>query len=212
MLRRRTALSFAAAAVLVATPLLTSCGTPRPGAAAVVGGQRITVAAVQTRVDAVRAAQEKSPQAAQLIEASSNLQSTTVHTLVEARVIDRAAKDAGVSVTTHEVQQARAAAEKQAGGSASLEAQVLQTYAMVPADIDDSIRTDLTLQKVAKHYGADMQTAAGQTEVFKVLQQTSDKLGIDVNPRYGTWDSKKLTLDATKDPWLTQVTATSASA
>jgi hypothetical protein len=206
MFRRRTALSFTAAAMLAATPLLTSCGTPHAGAAAVVGGQRITVTAVQARVDAVRAAQEKSPQSAQLIQASSDLQRNTVHSLVQAKIVDQAAKDAGVSVTTREVQQARAAAEKQAGGRANLEAQVLQTYAMVPADIDDSIRTDLTMQKVAKFYGADLQTAAGQAVVVKVLQGTSDKLGIDVNPRYGSWNSKKLTLDTATDPWLKTVT------
>ena len=211
MFRRRTALSFTAAAMLAATPLLTSCGTPHAGAAAVVGGQRITVTAVQARVDAVRAAQEKSPQAAQLIQASSDLQRNTVHSLVQAKIVDQAAKDAGVSVTTREVQQARAAAEKQAGGRANLEAQVLQTYAMVPADIDESIRTDLTMQKVASHYGADVQTAAGQAELVKVLRQTSAELGIDVNPRYGMWDSKKLTLDATKDPWLSQVTGAATS-
>jgi hypothetical protein len=77
---------------------------------------------------------------------------------------------------------------------------------MVPADIDDSIRTDLTMQKVAKFYGADLQTAAGQAVVVKVLQGTSDKLGIDVNPRYGSWNSKKLTLDTATDPWLKTVT------
>jgi hypothetical protein len=163
---------------------------------------------VQARVDAVRAAQEKSPQAAQLISASSDLQRNTLHTLVQARVIDQAAKDIGVTVTTREVQQARAAAEQQAGGKAQLDAQVLQTYAMVSADIDESIRTDLTMQKVAKHYGADLQTAAGQATVVKVLRQTADKLGIDVNPRYGTWNSKKLTLDAAKDPWLKTVSTT----
>lgn len=182
-----------------------------PGGGAVVGGQRITVSAVQARVDAVRAAQEKSPQAAQLIEASSDLSRNTVHSLVQARVIDRAAEDAGVSVTRREVQQARAAAEKQAGGRTNLESQVLQTYAMVPADIDESIRTDLTMQKVARHYGADVQTAAGQAELVKVLRRTSDELGIDVNPRYGTWNSKKLTLDTAKDPWLSQVTATTST-
>jgi len=212
MLRRRTALSFTAAAVLAASPLLTSCGTPHAGAAAVVGGRQITVSTVQAEVDAVRAAQEKSPQAAQLVEASSDLQRSTVHTLVQARVIDQAAKDAGVTVSRREVQQARAVAEQQAGGATQLEAQLLQTYAMVPADIDDSIRTDLTLRKVEQHYGADVQTAAGQAKILGVLRETSDRLGIDVNPRYGTWNTKKLTLDNAKEPWITAVTQTGTTA
>jgi parvulin-like peptidyl-prolyl isomerase len=212
MLRRRTALSFTAAAVLAATPLLTSCGTPHAGAAAVVGGKQITVSTVQARVDAVRAAQEKNPQAAQLIEASSDLPRNTVHTLVQAQVIEQAAKDAGITVTRREIQQARASAEQQAGGSSQLAAQLLQTYAMVPADIEDSIRTDLTLRKVEQRYGANVQTAAGQAKILDVLRRTSDELGVEVNPRYGSWNAKKLTLDTSKEPWITQVTKTSTTA
>jgi parvulin-like peptidyl-prolyl isomerase len=148
MLRRRTALSFTAAAVLAVTPLLTSCGTPHPGAAAVVGGKQITVSTVQARVEAVRAAQQGNPQAAQLIAASSDLQRNTVHSLIQDQVIEQAAKDVGVSVSPREVQQARASAEQQAGGAAQLRTQLLQTYAMVPADIEQSILSDLTLRKV----------------------------------------------------------------
>ncbi|MDX3096739.1 SurA N-terminal domain-containing protein [Streptomyces sp. ME01-24h] len=213
MLRRRTALSVAAvAAVLLAAPLLTSCGTPHAGAAAVVGGEQITVESVQAKVAAVRAAQGRTPQAAQLIEASSDLQRNVVHRLVQNEVIERAADDIGVSVTRRELQTARTDSERQAGGKAALEAQLLQTYAMVPADIDESIRTDLLMQKVAAHYGADVQTPEGQTALIKVLRDTSKKLEIDVNPRYGTWNSDKLDLDATKEPWLSEVSRRDAQA
>ncbi|MFE0626881.1 SurA N-terminal domain-containing protein [Streptomyces sp. NPDC058864] len=213
MLRRRTALSAtAAAAVLLAAPLLTSCGTPHAGAAAVVGGEQITVESVQAKVAAVRAAQEKTPQAAQLIEASSDLQRNVVHRLVQNEVIERAADDIGASVSRRELQKARADSEQQAGGKEALEAQLLQTYAMVPADIDESIRTDLLMQKVAAHYGADVQTPEGQTALIKVLRDTSKKLKIDVNPRFGKWNSDKLDLDATKDPWLSEVSRRAAQA
>jgi hypothetical protein len=213
MLRRRTALSAtAAAAVLLAAPLLTACGTPHAGAAAVVGGRQITVETVQAKVAAVRAAQEKSPEAAQLIEGSSDLQRNVVHRLVQNQVIERAAEDVGVSVTRRELQKARQDTEKQAGGKAALEAQLLQTYAMVPADIDESIRTDLLMQKVARLHGGDVQTPEGQAALIKVLRDTSKKLNIDVNPRYGKWNSDKLNLDATKDPWLTEVSRSTAGA
>ena len=207
MLRRKAALCVTAtAAVLAVSPLLTSCGTPHAGAAAVVGGRQIPVSAVQSRVDAVRAVQEKSPQAAQLIQASSDLQRNTVHSLVQQRVIERAAQDARVRVTPYEVQRALAAAEGQAGGKAQLEAQLLQTYAMLPSDIEESVRTDLLMQKTAAHYGADTQTAEGQAVVLKVLRRASDDLRVEVNPRYGTWDAAKLGLNAAGEPWVKTVT------
>lgn len=83
---------------------------------------------------------------------------------------------------------------------------------MIPADIDESIRTDLLMQKVAAHHGADVQTPDGQAALLTVLRRTADRLDIDVNPRYGKWNAQKLTLDTTKDPWLTEVSATKAGA
>lgn len=208
MLRRKAALCVtAAAAVLAATPLLTSCGTPYAGAAAVVGDAQIPVSDVESRVDAIRAAQERSPLAAELIQASSDLPRNTVHALVQQRVIARAAQQSGVRVSPHEVQRARAAAERQAGGKAQLEAQLLQTYAMAPSDIDESIRTDLLMQRVAASHGADTLTAQGQAKLLKVLRRTSDDLGVRVNPRYGSWDAAKLSLDAAKEPWVKVVTS-----
>jgi hypothetical protein len=212
MLRRRKAVLSVTAAVtvLAAAPLLTSCGTPHAGAAAVVGGTQIPVSAVQTRVDAVRAAQEKSPQAAELIQASSDLQRNTVHSLVQQSVIARAAEDAGVSVSRREVQRARAAAELEVGGQAQLEAQLLRTYAMLPSDIDESIRTDLLMRGIAARHGADPQTVEGQAVVLKVLRETSDELHVEVNPRYGSWDAAKLSLGAAKEPWVKTVTKANA--
>ena len=59
MVRRRTAtLSLTAVALLLATPLVTSCGAQHPGSAAVVGGRTISVADLQTQVKQVRAAQD----------------------------------------------------------------------------------------------------------------------------------------------------------
>lgn len=210
MLRRKAALCVTAALVLAADPLLTACGTPDAGAAAVVGGTRIPVSEVQARVNAVRAVQEASPQAAEMIPASSELQRNTVHNLIEQRIVDEAARRAGVSVTEHEVQQARATAARRVGGTAALEEQLLETYAMVPSDIDESLRTDLLMRKIAARHGADMQTPKGQAVLLKVLRTTSDDLGVRVNPRYGSWDAARLTLDTADEPWLKTVTKATA--
>src|SRR6478735_8349089 len=62
--RRRTALLLTAA-IAAAAPLLTACGNDaHPGAAAVVGGERITVSQLENRVDEVRAGRrrERHPQ------------------------------------------------------------------------------------------------------------------------------------------------------
>jgi len=134
--RRRTALVLSAA-LACAAPLLTACGNDaHPGAAAVVGGQRITVAQLENRVtevrDAQRAAVTDETQYAQAIAKTGTLARDVLHGMVLDRVLHRAAEDAHVSVTRKEVQQLRAGLEEQAGGSKGLETAWLQQYGIAP--------------------------------------------------------------------------------
>jgi hypothetical protein len=125
-------------------------------------------------------------------------------------VVDRAAKDAGVKVTRAEIQQAVDSAAAQAGGRKKLNEQLLQQDAMAPGDIDASARANLQLQKIAQAGGVDLQSQDGQAAVLKVLERASKELHISVNPRYGTWDPAKFSLQAASSPWLHQVTKTDA--
>ncbi|GAA1917547.1 SurA N-terminal domain-containing protein [Streptantibioticus ferralitis] len=213
MVRRRTAtLSLTAAALLAATPLITSCGTEHPGAAAVIGGQTISMSALQSQVKAVRDAQGGTQQSAQLIEATSDLDRSTLNGLVFDRVLDRAAQQAGVTVTRAQVQQSRAAAEVQAGGAAALRDQLLQQYAVAPGGIDDFYRVQAEAQALAHKLGVDLATPDGQAAVTKSLVKTAQTMRVDVNPRYGTWNAQTLTLGNTTDPWLHRAVAPTPAA
>src|SRR6478735_2203247 len=84
--RRRTALLLTAT-IAAAAPLLTACGNDaHPGAAAVVGGQRITVSQLENRVNEVRSAQRASvkddAQYAQAIAQTGTLTRDTLHGMV----------------------------------------------------------------------------------------------------------------------------------
>ncbi|MFF8645985.1 SurA N-terminal domain-containing protein [Streptomyces sp. NPDC015345] len=207
---RRTALVLSTAA-LVAAPLLTACGSEaHPGAAAVVGGDRITVAQLESRVnevrDAQRAAVTDDTQYEQAIAKSGGLTRSTLHTMVLDKVLHRAATDAGVSVTRRDIQRMRAGLEQQAGGRKALEQGWLQQYGVAPARLDDSLRTEIEAQKLAKKLDADMQSPEGQAVFWKALTAASKKLDVDLNPRYGSWDVDKNKRVDAKTPWLRQVT------
>ncbi|MFD7669133.1 SurA N-terminal domain-containing protein [Streptomyces sp. NPDC059788] len=208
MFRRRTALPVsAAAALLAAAPLLTACGADaHPGAAAVVDGQRITVSQLQSRVRDVRTAQEKSPQSAQLVENTGKLGPATLNGMIFDRVLERGAKDAGVTVSRREVQQWRAAAERSAGGAERLKEMWLQ-QAIAPGEIDAVVRNQLLLDGIAKRIGADRGQPQGQQRLAESLGETSRKMGIDVNPRYGKWDDAQVVLGEVKEPWVKNATA-----
>lgn len=109
--RRRTALLLSAA--IVAAPLLAACGNDaHPGAAAVVGDQRITVAQLESRVNEVRTAQRAAvtddAQYAQAVAQTGSLARDTLHGMVLDKVLHRAAEDAGITVSRREVQEMRA--------------------------------------------------------------------------------------------------------
>ncbi|MFC3572795.1 SurA N-terminal domain-containing protein [Streptomyces yaanensis] len=210
MHRRRTAIALSAA--LAAAPLLTACGsTAHPGAAAVVGGQRITVAQLEDRVNEVRTAQRAAAtndaQYAQTLARTGSLTRDTLHSLVLDRVLRRAAKDAGVSVTRRDVQEMRASLEQQAGGAKALRSAWLDQYGVAPQRVDDSLRTEIEAQKLAAALGADMNTTDGKAMFWKAMSQASKELHVDLNPRYGTWDVQKSSRVDAKTPWVKEVTA-----
>jgi hypothetical protein len=203
--RRRTALTVSAA-LLVAAPLLAACGSEaHPGAAAVVGGQRIDVSTVQAMVKDVRTAQQSSPQAAELIKDSGQLSRAKLYDLIVDRVVRRAADDAGVKVSRKEIQDARVGLAGQYGGEEQLSALYLQQRGITPGQLDDVVRRDILVNKIAAAVGAD-NTPQGQQKLNKAFTDAAEALHIDVNPRFGAWDDKELVLGNYKAPWITQVT------
>ncbi|MFE9627365.1 SurA N-terminal domain-containing protein [Streptomyces sp. NPDC006527] len=203
--RRRTALLLSAA-IVAAGPLLTACGNDaHPGAAAVVGGQRITVSELENRVDEVRAAQRAAvtddTQYAQAIAQTGSLTRDTLHGMVLDRVLHRAAEDAGVTVSRKEVQQMRVGLEQQAGGAKGLEMTWLQQYGIPPQRLDENLRLQLEAQKLAAKLGTD----TSQPAFWDALSKASDALGVDLNPRYGSWNAEKVTRVDAETPWVRQI-------
>ena len=204
--RRRTALLLSAA-IVAAGPLLTACGNEaHPGAAAVVGGQRITVSQLEGRVNEVREAQRASvpdeTQYAQAIARTGTLARDTLHGMVLDRVLHRAAEDAGITVSRKEVQAMRAGLEQQAGGAKGLETTWLQQYGIPPQRLDENLRLQLEAQKLAARLGTD----TSRPEFWNALSKASTELDVDLNPRYGDWDVQKVSRVDAKTPWVRDVT------
>ncbi|GAB2784072.1 SurA N-terminal domain-containing protein [Streptomyces daliensis] len=202
--RRRSALTVsAAAAIVVAVPLLSACGNDaHPGAAAVVKGDRISVAELQSRVGAVRDAQRAAPQSEQMIKSSGQLTRATLDGMIRDLIVSKAAEESSVSVSRREVQEMRGALARQAGGEKQMKAMLLQQQAIAPGEINDRIRMQLAVEKIAKAEGIDPQSPQGSAQLNERFAKTSKTMAVDVNPRFGKWDTKKATLANAEDPWL----------
>ncbi|MGP3976629.1 SurA N-terminal domain-containing protein [Streptomyces sp. 8N114] len=209
---RRSALTLSAVAALVAAaPLLTACGDDaHPGAAALVKGDRISMAQLQSRVGAVRDAQREAPQGEQMIKQSGKLTRSTLDGMIRERIVEQAADEAGVGVSRREVQRIRGQLEAQAGGSKQLEAVLLRQQSVAPRDIDDRIRMQLFVEKIAKAKGIDPTSPQGNQQLTTELAKVSKSMKINVNPRYGRWDTGRSTLTGAKTPWLRDLTGEAA--
>ncbi|MET7640336.1 SurA N-terminal domain-containing protein [Streptomyces sp. NPDC005438] len=195
----------AATALLLAAPLLTGCGNDsHTGAAAVWDSQRISMDTLESRVTEVRNAQRSSPQSESLMKDSGQLGRGTLYGLLHARVVERAAKDNGVTASRRDVQSARAMYEQGEGGPKAFRAMLLQ-QGIAPARIDDAVRTRVLQNKLAAKWKIKAQDQQGMEKLNQRLARVSAKMKINVNPRYGRWDSKQLALGASKEPWVKDV-------
>jgi hypothetical protein len=157
---------------------------------------------------AQRAAATDDAQYQQTLAQTSSLTRDTLHTMVLDRVLNRAAKEAGVGVTRSDVEQMRQGLEQQAGGSKALQSAWLQQYGVAPQRLDDSLRTEVQAQKLAGALGVDMNTTDGKAAFWTAMAQASKELGIKLNPRYGTWDVQKSSRVDARTPWVKEVTVT----
>ncbi len=204
--RRRTALTVLAA-TLVAAPLLSACGSPGPpGAAAVVGGERIEVSAVQERAAEVRAAQESSPQAGPAGEQVGPAQPREA-ARADLRPDPRPCRRGRGRHGLPQGDPGDAAGRpRPAGRRGAVRGDDAPAALGGPDQIDADMRQEVQLPKLARALGADLGTPAGQEVVGEALTKASKALDIDVNPRFGTWDDQKMQLGNYSAPWITQRT------
>jgi len=217
MVRRVTAASIAAAGLLLASPALTACGSgpAHAGAAAIVGNHRITESTLQAQVNAVRAAQRGAlQQGGGATQAqSANLSTQTLSDMVQEAVISRAVADAGVTVSDGEVQSNKDEALRQFGGSEQqLDAWLLQNRNVPPSGVDAFFRTNVQITKLTEKLGYQPGSDGGLTALVAELSKTAQRMGVRVNPRYGTWNPKQAAIGKAKDPWVVDKTPIPAEA
>ncbi|MGV9269977.1 SurA N-terminal domain-containing protein [Kitasatospora sp. NPDC003701] len=196
-MHRRTAVAGA----LLAASALAACGGNglSPGTAAALDGRRIPVAAVEARVAELR--DTAGGASADARQQSDGLARRAVTDLVLDAVVARAAADRGLAVGGAEVAAARTAEEVRYGGAGPF-ARVLASRGVPGAGIDDYLRRQLGIRRLAAAAGQDAGTPAGDTAVRLALAEAATALHLRVNPRYGTWDADRVALLPDSPLWL----------
>ena len=175
-----------AGAVLVALPLTTACQS-RIGTAANVGDQQITTGSltqVTQRSFAVAAASHNAVPPAQQAEVQRNV----LNLLVQVDLLREIATSKNVTATAADLATERAVEAKAAGGEAALISQSAQG-GLSAKDLPLVIERKVLITKLQAKYGTT------DTNTFtKDLTAAASKIKVRVNPRFGRWDPKTLTI------------------
>ncbi len=179
------------AALLGAALLLTGCGidTGAAGAAVVVGDRTVPDSEVATQVSEVRAELGDRPFDA------ATVTTATVNRLTQRTLLDIAAQREDVVVTPTQVDELLTQNATGDGGMAGLEAALLEQYSVPSSQVRSYAETFLQQQALAAALD-DGAGDGGSQALTDYMIGLSDELGTRVAPRYGTWESSRLSLGA----------------
>ena len=218
----------AAVCVLAAGTALAACGPVKPGAAAIVGHDRITGAKLDATVTQWSKELPKYPDLQQRIVAEQQQQQqqkeqngegqaafvpvdpsspsrSALSELVDMRVWDQVARDLNVSITPGQVDSLIAAA----GGSHALDP-VLLMHGLPTSYQREYVSRLLVQQSLFRSYGVAI---GQQLDPQRERQFTTDyaaaarKLGVKINPRYGSFHPSMRIFQEPSGATLYEVTA-----
>lgn len=175
-----------AGAALVALPLTTGC-QHRVGAAATINAQQVTTAqltSVTQRSFAAAAATGNAVPEAQQAEVQRNV----LNLLVQVDLLRAIGNANQVRASQSDLATERTAEAKQAGSDKALIAASAQG-GLSATDLPLVIERKVLITKLQSKFGTTDDTA-----FTKALTVAASKIRVSVNPRFGQWDSKTLTI------------------
>jgi hypothetical protein len=177
-------------AAVIAAIVLSGCGSTSPGAAAVVGGDRISERELNEKVEQVLRAQGRP-----VDSASEALVVTTLDRMITTSLVEQLADQEGVEVTQGELDATLANYAEATGGQEAFEELLIQQD-LAPESIEDLFRVNILAQKLGMELDPMGSPEAQSSAVLVAVSQFSEEIGTSVSPRYGTWDGATLTVGA----------------
>ncbi len=187
------------AVALGAGLVVAGCGTVKMGSAAIVGGQRITIATLDTEVASLGRAAARYPGTVQLSQGQQIQE--TLSWLVRFQINEELARQAGITVTTARAQQAlaqiysSAKAQAQAQGVSNVTLELILAANGIPPDLSLEVGRYQAIEEqfVKQANGGTVPTTTSeQSAVTARLQHAqcvaAKSLKIEINPQFGQLD------------------------
>ena len=194
MRRKRMELFKKIIITVLATLLLTSCSSMNSGIT--IGDKEFSINDIQKPVDEVLSDRKKvDTSGMQLPEADELLRNQAQFYIVGA-LLDRIATDKKLSVTNADIAARRTEILSQVGGEAELP-KALVSASLAQSNLDAYLKILIISEKLSKDIilsGVSSEQAA--EEVNKIVVAVAKKLGVKVNPKYGTWNPDTASIES----------------
>lgn len=160
------------------------------GTAAQVGEHTITVATLQ---DEARSFAEDTGQPDLQGDQMAQAQAAVLGQLITNQLMVEAADEHGVSASPANVDKSLSQLRSQMNQASEQDVRgFLQQYAVNRGMLEDFIRTAVLGDKLVAELRERDPKAEPQQVVGRELSRTSKRLGVEVNPRYGTWNGQQV--------------------
>ena len=174
--------------VAVAALAVVLSGCAQVGAAATVGGTRISQATVQASVDAILAERAGIDTSQMQLETGEALNRSQLRFYLFGTLLREVGAELNLTVTKAEIDTQRAAILQQVGGEEQLPI-ALVSAAIAPQDLDLYIEAITFSDKISNLIAASgVPEEQIGSEIQRLIIAKAKELGVTVNPRYGTWD------------------------
>ena len=191
--------------VMIALAAILLSGCSQVGAAATVGGTKITQATVQGSIDSILAERAKVDTTQMQLDTGETLNRGQLRFHLFSAILRALGEELKIKVTKAEIDTRRASIVEQVGGAASMPT-ALVNAGIAPEDLDAYIEAITLSDKISQALVASGVTEDQVgTEIQKLIVAKSKELGVTVNPRYGKWDADTADIVAA-DPASSAVT------
>lgn len=190
---KRTRTATVTIGLAAASLALAACAS-EPGAAAVVGSDRISETEFSQQVQDVLVAQGRPSDAN-----DPAVTTQTMSMLVTESLVHQLAEQAGVSITPGQIEAQLQAYDAQLGGRQQVEQTYLQQYGVAPSQLSDAVRFTLEVEALGKGLDPSGTADTQRASVGEAIAVLSQVLDVQVSPRYGTWDNTTIHLGPVPD-------------
>lgn len=181
--------------ILVAAFVLTACGQISEGIQ--VGDTKVSVSQIQKSIDEILKERKGVDTSQMQLLLGAELARSQAQLEVISLVVDQVAKDKQIQITNADLVGRKTEIEKRLADQGADLKSALVGAGLGSSNLDKYLKIILVSEKVSDQLkAAGTPDAQIESEVSKIIGQTSQTLKVKVNPRYGKWNSQTASIDA----------------